>query len=329
MGYGRNRGMNIKLYSQREFAIAVALLVIVVVFALINPIYLKPSNLMDIVEQSTINGLLAIGITFAIITAGIDLSVGSTFAVVIVSVAMMVSSGIPPLAGVVMGIVIGFMLGGVNGILVTRMRLQPFIATLGMMSVYRGVAYVMTGGWPVVNIPRSFRSLTDGEVIMGIPSSVVILFLFAAIGHILLTRTRFGTYVYAIGGNEEATRLSGVNVDRAKTLAYAICGTGAALSGMVLLGRLGSGEPTAGTGYELQAIAAAAVGGTSLSGGKGTMLGTLLGALLLSALRVGLIVAGMDTFWQYIATGLVIVVAAYFEVVQSRIHVLRRKIVHE
>lgn len=312
--------MKARFYSQREFAISVALVVMIGAFSLINPIYLRASNLLDVVEQSTINGLLAIGITFAIITAGIDLSVGSTFAVVIVSVGMLVTNGVPPVVGFAIGIAIGFGLGAINGILITRMKLQPFIATLGMMSVYRGVAYVMTGGWPVLSIPRSFRDLTDGELFFDIPISVLILFVFAAVGHILLKRTRFGTYLYAIGGNEEATRLSGVNVGRAKVFAYAICGVGAALSGMVLLGRLGTGEPTAGVTYELRAIAAAAVGGASLAGGKGTMLGTLLGALLLSALRVGLIVMGMDTFWQYIATGLVIVVAAYFEVIQRRLH---------
>ena len=309
--------MNTKFYAQREFAITIALLIMIGIFSSINPVYLKPANLIDIVEQSTINGLLAVGITFAILTAGIDLSVGSTFAVVVVSVGMLVTNGVPPVVGFIAGITIGFLLGAVNGMLITRMKLQPFIATLGMMSVYRGVAFVMTGGWPVLSIPRSFRDFTDGELFFDIPISVLILFAFAGIGHVLLKRTRFGTYLYAIGGNEEATRLSGVNVERSKVIAYAICGTGAALAGMVLLGRLGSGEPTSGVTYELRAIAAAAVGGASLSGGRGTMLGTLLGALLLSALRVGLIVMGMDTFWQYIATGVVIVVAAYFEVMQK------------
>lgn len=308
--------MNTKFYAQREFAITIALLIMIGIFSLINPVYVKPANLIDIVEQSTINGLLAVGITFAILTAGIDLSVGSTFAVVVVSVGMLVTNGVPPVVGFVAGITIGFLLGAVNGMLITRMKLQPFIATLGMMSVYRGVAFVMTGGWPVLSIPRSFRDFTDGELFFGVPISVLILFAFAGIGHVLLKRTRFGTYLYAIGGNEEATRLSGVNVERSKVIAYAICGTGAALAGMVLLGRLGSGEPTSGVTYELRAIAAA-VGGASLSGGRGTMLGTLLGAFLLSALRVGLIVMGMDTFWQYIATGVVIVVAAYFEVMQK------------
>ncbi len=308
-----------KLVAQREFAILIAIALIVALFTVVNPIYISGGNLIDIVDQSTINGLLAIGITFAILTGGIDLSIGSTFAIVIVLVGKILNAGVAPLPAVGIGLVIGFLLGGVNGLLVTKMRLQPFIATLGMMSVYRGVAYVFTGGWPVLNMPSSFRKMMDGDLVGDIPVSAVILFFVAFLGYLFLRHTRYGTYLYAIGGNEEATRLSGVPVDRSKTLAYAICGLVAGLSGMILLARLGTGEPTAGQGYELNAIAAAAIGGTSLSGGKGSMLGTLLGAILLSALKIGLIVAGVDTFWQYIATGLIIVVAAYFEVIQAKI----------
>ena len=309
------------ILMQREFAIVLALIVMIGIFSIVNPIYISTGNLLDIIEQSTINGLLAIGITFAIITGGIDLSIGSTFAIVIVSVGNLLKLGVPPFLAVILGLIMGFLLGLVNGLLITQMRLQPFIATLGMMSVYRGVAYVITGGWPVLSMPSSYRKLMDGDLIGEIPVSVLILFLFAFLGFIYLKYIKFGLHLYAIGNNEEATRLSGVRVDLIKTLAYGLCGTGAALSGMVLLARLGTGEPTAGQGYELNAIAAAAIGGTSLSGGKGSMSGTLLGAILLSALKVGLIVAGVDTFWQYIATGLIIIIAAYFEIIQSNIRV--------
>jgi ribose transport system permease protein len=308
-----------RLLAQREFAILIAIAIMIALFTLVNPIYISASNLIDIVDQSTINGLLAIGITFAILTGGIDLSIGSTFAIVIVFVGKVLAAGSAPPVAVALGVMMGFLLGAINGLLVTKMRLQPFIATLGMMSVYRGVAYIFTGGWPVLNMPSSFRKMLDGDLIGEIPVSAIILFAVAFMGYVFLRHTRFGTYLYAIGGNEEATRLSGVPVDRGKIIAYAICGLAAGLSGMVLLARLGTGEPTAGQGYELNAIAAAAIGGTSLSGGKGSMLGTLLGAILLSALKVGLIVAGVDTFWQYIATGLIIVVAAYFEVIQSKL----------
>ena len=303
----------------RESGIVVALVMMIIVFSLIDPIYLSSSNIVDIVKQSTINGLLGIGITLAIITGGIDLSIGSTFAIVIVSVGNLLVSGVNPFLAFAIGIILGFSLGIVNGILVAKVKLQPFIATLGTMSIYRGVAYIITGGWPVLDIPENFRQALDGDIFGFIPSSVVLLFVVGIIIWIILKYTRFGNYIYALGSNEEATKLSGVNVDFNKMMAYAICGVGAALAGMVLLARLGTGEPTAGQGYELNAIAAAAVGGTSLMGGKGTMLGTILGTILLSALRVGLIVVGVDSFWQYIATGIIIVIAACFEIIQNKI----------
>ena len=303
----------------RESGIVVALVMMIIVFSLIDPIYLSSSNIVDIVKQSTINGLLGIGITLAIITGGIDLSIGSTFAIVIVSVGKLLVSGVNPFLAFAIAIILGFSLGIVNGILVAKVKLQPFIATLGTMSIYRGVAYIITGGWPVLDIPENFRKALDGDIFGVIPSSVVLLFVVGIIIWIILKYTRFGNYIYALGSNEEATKLSGVNVDFNKMMAYAICGVGAALAGMVLLARLGTGEPTAGQGYELNAIAAAAVGGTSLMGGKGTMLGTILGTILLSALRVGLIVVGVDSFWQYIATGIIIVIAACFEIIQNKI----------
>ena len=311
--------MKMKIFAQREMTIVLAILAMSIVFSIINPIYISGGNLADIVEQSTINGLLAIGITFAIIAGGIDLSIGSSFAIIIVGVGLLLTAGLPSIICVIIGLLMGFLLGLVNGILITRMKLQPFIATLGMMSVYRGIAYTMTKGWPVLNMPTGYRRLMDGDIFFDIPISVIVLFFFAFLGYIYLKYIPYGTYLYAIGSNEEATRLSGVRVDLSKSLAYGLCGIGAALAGMVLLARLGTGEPTAGQGYELNAIAAAAIGGTSLAGGKGTMLGTLLGAILLSALKNGLIVVGVDTFYQYIATGLIIVIAAYFEVIQSKL----------
>jgi ribose transport system permease protein len=309
----------------REFSIVIALIIMMVIFSVIDPIYFSYKNIIDIIDQSVINGLLAIGITFAIITAGIDLSVGSIFAIVIVVVGDLLVRGVNPVLAIVCGAIIGFILGALNGLLITKLKLQPFIVTLGTMSAYRGIAYVITGGWPVLNIPSNFRTALDGDVFGSIPVSVFILFGFAIISHIILKYTKFGTYIYALGGNEEATRLSGVNVDKSKIFTYAFCGVAAALSGMILLARLGSGEPTAGQSYELNAIAAAAIGGASLAGGKGNILGTLLGALLLSALKVGLVVVGVDSFWQYIATGGIIVVAAYFEIIQEKLQKLNLK----
>jgi len=302
----------------RETTTLIALVLVLAVFSILNPAYLSTNNFVDILDQATINGLLALGITFVIITGGIDLSVGSVMAVVIVVVGLLMTEfHVPPLVAVPAGLVIGTAIGLVNGVMVTRFKLQPFIATLATMSIFRGVAYVITGGWPVLDMPPSFRTMLDGDI-LGFPVAVVILLAFATIGHLILTRMKTGVYIFSIGGNEESTRLSGVNVNRNKNIAYALCGIGAALAGMVMLARLGTGEPTAGQGYELNAIAAAAIGGTSLAGGKGSIIGTLLGALLLSALRVGLVVVGVDAFWQYIATGAIIAFAAYFEILRER-----------
>lgn len=311
-----------QLLLRREATTLVALLLVVVVFSVLNPLYLSGANLVDVIDQATINGLLALGITFVIITGGIDLSVGSTMAIVIVVVGKTLTElGLNPVLAFAAGIGLGVVMGLGNGFLVAKLGLQPFIATLATMSAFRGVAYIITGGYPVLDIPPSFRAMVDGDLFGVVPIAILILLAFAAIGHVVLTRTRTGVYIFAIGGNEESTRLSGVNVFRNKSIAYALCGVGAALAGMVMLARLGTGEPTAGQGYELNAIAAAAIGGTSLAGGKGSIVGTLLGALLLSALRVGLVVQGVDSFWQYIATGAIIAFAAYFEIVRDRINV--------
>jgi ribose transport system permease protein len=311
-----------QLLQRREATTAVALLLVVLVFSILNPLYLSGANLVDVIDQATINGLLAIGITFVIITGGIDLSVGSTMAIVIVVVGQLLTTGgLNPVVAVLAGIALGIVLGLVNGVLVAKLGLQPFIATLATMSAFRGVAYIITGGYPVLDMPPAFRAMLDGDLFGVIPIAILILLAFALVGHFILTKSRTGVYIFAIGGNEESTRLSGVDIFRNKAIAYALCGIGAALAGMVLLARLGTGEPAAGQGYELNAIAAAAIGGTSLAGGKGSIVGTLLGALLLSALRVGLVVQGVDSFYQFIATGAIIAFAAYFEIIRDRINV--------
>lgn len=319
---------NLSQSVKRDLGLVAAIIALVVTFTIIEPIYFSTNNFIDILDQTVINGLIALGISFTIITGGIDLSVGSIFALVIVIVADLLVTGINPAISILFGIIIGFILGVINGFLVAKLKLQPFIATLGTMSVYRGIAYVYTGGWPILNIPANFRMLFNNRVVFNLPYSIFYLIIFAIVSQIILKYTKFGTYIYGIGGNEEATYLSGVNIDRTKILAYGMSGIGAALAGMVLLARLGSGEPATGQGYELNAIAAAAIGGISMAGGKGNMVGTLLGAILLTCLRVGLVVAGVDSFWQFIATGAIIVIAAYFEVLQTnfgRLKILRRQ----
>ena len=312
--------IKLKSYS-RELAVLAAILILVLVFTILDKSYFTITNLIDIIELSNINSLIAIGITFTIITGGIDLSVGSIFAIVIVTVGHLCVAQVNPIFAIILGALLGTLMGSINGLLITKMHLQPFIATLGTMSVYRGIAYVVTGGWPVIGIPNNYRYIFISNF-YEIPSSVIVMLIFAFITHIILKKLRVGNYLFAIGGNEEAAKLSGVNVNITKITAYAMCGLGSALAGMIMLANLGTGEPATGQGYELEAIAAAAIGGASLSGGKGSIVGTLLGSILLAALKIGLIVIGVDTFYQFIVTGAIIVIAAYFEVIQKKLSAL-------
>ena len=276
--------------KKRELVVIVAICIMACIFTILNPIYMTGKNFLSIMQQATINGILAIGMTYAIISGGIDLSIGCTFAIVIVTVGKMTVSGLNPVLEILLGILLGAAMGAINGLLITKMKLQPFIATLGTMSVYRGIAYVVTGGWPVLDIPDAFRTLLSKRIssLGGVNIYMFIFFAVAIVAGIVLAKTKFGNYIYAVGGNEEAAKLSGVNVDRAKIKAYAVTGV------------------------------CAAIAGTRMAGGKGTILGTVFGAILLAALKIGLIVLNVDTFWQYIVTGIIIIIAAYFEFIQEK-----------
>jgi ribose transport system permease protein len=311
--------------NTREMSVVAAIFLMFVVFGIADPIYVSANNIRDIIEQATIYGLMGIGITGIIITGAIDLSVGSALALVGVLVARLAVSGVSPLLCLFLGLIAGLVFGTINGVLVTRLKLQPFIATMGTMSVYRGLAYVFTKGYPILNIPQSYRRFIDGEIFPFIRVSVIIFFMFAIIMYIVLTKTRLGTHTYAIGGNIEATRLSGVRVEFNQTMIFAFGMCGTALAAMIQVGKLGTGDPTTGNGWELNAIAATAIGGTSMAGGRGSIFGTVLGAILFAGLKVGLIVLGVDTFYQFIATGLVIILAATIEVMQTNNISLRVK----
>lgn len=306
---------------QRELAVLAAILILFVVFSVMEPYYFSLMNVVEILKQATINGILALGISLAIISGGIDLSLGCTFAIIIVTVGKMTAAGLNPILSIVLGALLGALMGSLNGLIITKMNLQPFIATLGTMSVYRGIAYVITGGWPVLGIPDSYRVLLNTKIpfLGDIPISFFFLIFIAVLANILLKNTRFGNYLFAVGGNEEAAKLSGVNVHRTKILAYAFSGFCAAMAGMIMLANLGTGEPASGQGYEMDAIAATAIGGTRMAGGKGSALGTFLGAVLLASLKIGMIVLKVDTFWQYIVTGIIIIIAAYFEFIQDKL----------
>lgn len=305
--------------NSRELSIVVAIIIMGIVFAIIDPTYLSGNNIKDIFEQSIIYGLMAVGMTAIIITGGIDLSVGSALALICVVVSVQAVNGMNPLMCIIVGLVFGILLGLVNGVLIAKLKLQPFIATLGTMSIYRGVAYLLSKGYPILGVPNTYRDSINGSMFNLVKTSTVFFIVFAIVMYIIMSKLRLGTYIYAIGGNEEASRLSGIKISNTKTIVYAIAMIGTALAAMIQVARLGTGDPTTGQGYELNAIAAVAIGGTSMAGGRGTIVGTLLGAILFAGLRNGLIVSNVATFWQYVATGVVIVIAAYIEVIQDNL----------
>ena len=304
---------------KRELVVLLATLGMAVFFTILNPAFFTWRTFLTVLQQMFLNGILAVGMLFAIITGGIDLSIGCTFAITGIGVATLTVNGVNPFLAILFGLAIGVVLGLFNGFLVTYLKLQPFIATLGTMSLYRGIAYVWTGGQPVTNVPDTFRNIFNGKMFAGIRFYVLVMIIVFVIAHIILSKTRTGDYLYAVGGNEEAAKLSGVNTRKVKFIAYTICSVCAAVAGLVMLASLGSAESTAGAGYETNAIAAAAIGGTRMAGGRGTALGTFIGALMLAVLKVGMVVINVDSFWQYVVTGIIIIVASYFEFIRQDI----------
>lgn len=301
----------------RQLGTFLGLLFLCLILWIMIPYFLTISNLLNVLEQSSINAIIAVGMTFVIITAGIDLSVGSILAFSGVVMASALQSGLPLPLALLIGLATGTICGLINGSLISFGKLPPFIVTLGMMSVARGAALVFTDGRPVSGFGEGFRWLATGKLFF-IPMPLIIMFMVYLIAHILLTKTKFGRYTYAIGGNEEATRLSGVNVKFHKTMVYTLCGLTSALAAVLLTARLNSAQPIAGMMYELDAIAATVIGGTSLMGGEGTLTGTLIGALIMGVLRNGLNILGVSSFLQQIIIGSVIIIAVLLDTLIKR-----------
>ncbi|MCH7613499.1 MAG: ribose ABC transporter permease [Candidatus Marinimicrobia bacterium] len=275
------------------------------------------SNLLNVAQQTSINAIIAVGLTFVIITAGIDLSVGSILAFSGVVLASVLNAGMPIPIAMLTGLGVGLLCGIVNGLLISYGRLPPFISTLGLMSVARGAALLYTNGRPISGFPNSFRYLATGEI-LNIPMPVFIMVIVYLIAHFLLTRTVFGRYTYAIGGNEEAATVSGVNVKFYKTMVYGLCGLLSGLAAIILTARLNSAQPIAGFMYELDAIAATVIGGTSLMGGVGRLSGTLIGALIMGVIRNGLNLLGVSSFVQQTVIGSVIILAVLIDMALKR-----------
>src|SRR5919109_1720096 len=274
----------------------------------LTPHFLTVSNLLNVLEQTSINAVIAAGMTFVIISGGIDLSVGSLVAVAGVVLASTLHQGVPIPIAFAASLAAGFGFGLLNGLAITWGRLPPFIATLGMMSIARGCALLFTEGRPISGFNPAFRSLATARL-AGIPAPVFVTIAVYLVAHFVLSETRFGRYVYSIGGNEEATRLSGVNVRLHKTVVYGVSGLASAIAAVLLTARLNSAQPIAGIMYELDAIAATVIGGTSLTGGEGSLGGTIVGALIMGVLRNGLNLLGVSSFLQQLVIGAVIIAA--------------------
>ncbi len=292
----------------RKFTLLIALIALAAVISVLSPFFLRPDNLINVLMQASINLIIALGMTFVIATAGIDLSVGSIVGLSGMIMAKLLIAGNSLPVSIVITLLSGILMGAVNGLLITRVKLPPFIATLGTMSVYRGITLISNEGKPAYGLSSQSLRPIAGRI-GSIPIPVIIAFTSAIIAYLILTRTTIGEYTLAIGGNEEAVRLSGVPVGRFLTIVYGLSGLACALAGIVLTARLTAAEPIAGTGYELDAIAAVVIGGTSLSGGVATIFGTVIGALIMSVLRNGLNLLNIQSYYQLVAIGSVIVLA--------------------
>ena len=296
----------------KRFRLVLGLLAFMVVVAILSDSFLSSANLLNVLRQTSVNAIIAAGMTFVILTGGIDLSVGSIFAFTGAVGASLLAADFPPLLAIAGALLLGTVIGMGNGFLIVRWNLQPFIVTLATMTIFRGATLVLTQGRPISTGYGSgaalFAKLGSGSI-LGVPNPIWLMLVVFALAYFILRHTRMGRYVYATGGNQEATRLSGVSIAQVKVFVYGVSGLLAALAGLIITARLSSAQPTAGVGYELDAIAAVVLGGTSLAGGIGSILGTGVGALIIGVLNNSLNLLDVSSYYQQLAKGLVILIA--------------------
>jgi ribose transport system permease protein len=309
------------IVGRQEFGVAMILLAMVIFLSLYTDTFLTSTNIFNILRAFSWVALSAFGQCLVIITAGIDLSVGSVMALSGLTSAMLLVRGVPVPIAVTAGLITGFLVGLINGLMITKGKLPPFIATLGTLLMARGLCYGLTGGWPVRDLADSFRFLGQHDIPVGnvgVPLPLIFTLVFAFLSSMFLMRTVWGYRIYAVGGSETATRLSGISTDNVKIMVYSLCGLLTAIGGVLMTARLGVAAPTAAVGYELDVIAAVVVGGTSLMGGEGTILGVLIGAAVMQVLRNGLVLVGVSAYWLQAVQGLVIVTAIMFDQLRKR-----------
>ena len=303
------KGIGTKILKSQIIGIVIILLVMCLALVISTEQFLVEDNIFSVLRQISFIAILAIGECLVIITGGIDLSVGSVFAMSSVVGAMsMAQWGVSVFMGIIIGLVVGAAFGLANGLFITKLRLPPFIATLGTLSIARGLAYGVTGGYPISSLPPAFKYIGQGYI-GPVPFPVVLLVLFAIVFTIFLKRTVLGRRIYAIGGNEESARVSGIKVQNIKLIVYTLSGVMASVAGMATAGRLGVAQSTAGQGYELDAIAAVIIGGASVTGGIGTVVGAIIGAAIMGVLKNGLVLLSVSAYWQQAIIGFVIILA--------------------
>jgi ribose transport system permease protein len=312
----------IKSGALQQLLAFASLIVIVLFFSIASPNFFEFNNIIGILLSTSVIGILALGATFVIITGGIDLSVGTVMTLCSVMTGVFITFwGLPTPVGVLGGILTGAIVGSFAGIVIAKFKIPPFIATLALMMIAKGLALVISGTKPIYFTDTPvFSDIALGTIIPGvaIPNAVLIFFVMAIIGGLILSKTVVGRYNFALGSNEEATRLSGVNVDFWKIIIYIIAGTYTGIAGIIMAARLNSAQPALGLGYELEAIAAVVIGGTSLSGGKGTIVGTVIGALIMSVLTNGLRILSVPQEWQTVVVGFVILLAVYGDILRRK-----------
>jgi ribose/xylose/arabinose/galactoside ABC-type transport system permease subunit len=306
------RKMKLQDYLSK-YGIYIAFILMCIILSISSSAFLTVNNILNVLRQISINGIIAIGMTFVIITGGIDLSVGSIIGLAAVVAASFAHPGdYPVVVPIVIGLLVGLLCGGINGILISRWRVAPFIVTLGMMTAARGMTMVYTNGRPVINLSDGYNYV-GGGYIAGLPLPVIILIIVALIGIFILNYTKFGRHVFAVGGNEHSANVSGVRTKSVKVAVYCIVGMAAGLAGIVVSSRVMAGSPVLGTGYELDAIAAVVIGGTSLFGGVGSIVGTLIGVLIIGTMNNGLDLLNVSSYYQQIVKGVIIVLAVLLD----------------
>jgi len=304
-------------HAFRQYGILIGFLCVIVAISILEPSFFTTHNLTNVLRQTSIIGIMAVGMTFVILTAGIDLSVGSVLALTGIVCASLEQRGLPVVVVVLLTLLLGALIGTINGIVITKGKVTPFVVTLGMMRIARGSAHILleelTGSQqPISRFGSAFRFLGTGEL-FNVPVPIIVFGLSVLIAAAVLRHTTLGRYTYAVGGNEEAVKLSGINVDFYKASAYTICGLTAALGSVVLTARLDAAEPIAGAGYELDVIAAVVIGGTSLMGGRGGVWGTLIGALLIGTINNGMNLLMISSYYQLVVKGIIIVAAVLLD----------------